>query len=512
MLEDPCGVQDRQLREILTRNQDCEYGKHHGFATIADYAEFTARVPVVDYDQLRPQIERMADGADGVLLTDPVLAFEQTGGSSGGSKLVAYTEASLAAFRRGLLPWLDDLYLTYPTVAAGTAYWSVSPACRERRDTRGGIPIGLPSDVAYFGSEIAPQLVASLSVPPIIGLVRDVDLWRHLTVFYLLADVRLSLISVWSPTFLIDLLHYARQNADVLATCIEDGAPALDVPAAIRPHLAAVAPSAQRACHVAGVLAGNNDWFAGLWPDLTVISCWDQAASRSYADEVRRLFPGVHLQGKGLLATEGITSIPLGGFPMPVLALESGFYEFLGADGVLRRAHEVTSGADYELVLTNHCGLYRYAIGDRVRIHGFAGQTPMLEFTGRSGVSSDLCGEKFDEVFVLRVVRRLGLRFAVLAPQTQSPRGYVLLLDGSEVSASQVQGLAASADASLAANPQYAYACRLQQLMPLRAVRCIDPVGSWTKRGLARGQRLGDIKLPVLIAAEDWQRTFLPVA
>src|SRR5687768_2909609 len=88
LFEDVRAVQQRQLREILARNKDCEYGRHHDFATIAGYAAFDARLPVVDYDGLRPHIERMADGAEGVLVSDPVVAFEPTGGSTGGSKLV----------------------------------------------------------------------------------------------------------------------------------------------------------------------------------------------------------------------------------------------------------------------------------------------------------------------------------------------------------------------------------------------------------------------------------------
>jgi len=62
-------------------------------------------VPVVDYDALRGSIERMAAGARDVLVATPVIAFEETGGRSGGAKLGPYPAAALGSFQRGLLPW-----------------------------------------------------------------------------------------------------------------------------------------------------------------------------------------------------------------------------------------------------------------------------------------------------------------------------------------------------------------------------------------------------------------------
>jgi hypothetical protein len=449
LLEDPRAVQARVLDAILDANRDCEYGRRYGF----DAAGYRRRVPLVRYEDLVPSIERMAAGEGGVLTAAPVVAFEETGGTSGSRKLVPYTQAALEGFRRGLLPWLDDLLRSHPALAGGTAYWSISPAARAPRTTAGDVPIGLP-DAAYFGTELAADLAAWLSVPPSVAQVQDIDEWRRLTLSHLLADKALSLISVWSPTFLLELLRDAEAD----------------------------------------------------FPNLRVISCWDQAAARPYADELRRAFPGVEVQGKGLLATEGLSSIPLHGLPLPVLALESGFFEFLDAGGGVRLAHEVENGAEYVLVLSNFSGMYRYVTGDRVRVHGFAGKTPMLEFLGRAGLVGDLCGEKLTEEFVLRALGGLGLRFAALAAEAAPARGYVLLVDAEE--AARTEELAARLERLLSANPQYAYARRLGQLAPLHAVRCAQPSRAWLRAGLRRGQRLGDVKPPSLYLGGDWRDAF----
>src|SRR5262245_20435010 len=236
-------TQKRRLLTLLRRNADTEFGRRHGFASIRDASAYRARVPVAGYESFEPAIARMAAGARDVLVADAVVAFEETGGASGGPKLVPCTEAGLAAFRRALLPWLDDLALAHPGVARGRAYWSISPAARRARRTSGGIPIGLGNDAAYFGAELARGLLGTLAVRPQTGAIADFDAWRAATCRELRACRDLALISVWSPTFLLGLLE----------------------------HLGAEA--------------------AELWPQLELVSCWDQGSSRGPAQALRARLP-----------------------------------------------------------------------------------------------------------------------------------------------------------------------------------------------------------------------------
>ena len=69
---------------------------------------------------------------------------------------------------------------------------------------------------------------------------------------------------------------------------------------------------------------------------------------------LRRYFPTTPLQGKGLLATEGVVSFPLWGQPAPVAAVTSHFLEFeaLEDDGhPVRLLHELREGAAYAPLL-----------------------------------------------------------------------------------------------------------------------------------------------------------------
>jgi len=483
-LDGAARVQERLLLEIVHRHAGCEYGRRHGFGRITSAAEWARRVPIVRYENLRGDLDRMIHGERDVLLTGKLLAFEETGGSSGGRRLIPYTKHSLAAFRRGITVWLDDLYAGDPALASGTAYWSISPAGRARAVTAGGIPIGLESDLSYLGPALAGEIAQTLSVGPEVAALTDLGQWRMATCVQLAADERLTLISVWSPTFLLQLLEYMFAHGSQIAAAI---------------------PNPARAAYVAKVLARSLADPAALWPALRLISCWTHGSSGGFAARLASLFPRVTLQGKGLLATEALVSIPLRALPWPVLALESAYIELLDAGGAIRAATAAEAGGEYEILITNDSGLYRYGIGDRVRVHGFAGGAPLLEFVGRTGITSDLVGEKLDEAFVAAALRPLARGFAALAPEEKS---YALLLDLSETSHEIAPELARRCDQQLRANPQYAYARDLGQLEAVRPVRCDDPLGRYLAWRLRTGQRLGDIKPPALIVDAAWRAAF----
>src|SRR5262249_29613534 len=125
----------------------------------------------------------------------------------------------------------------------------------------------------------------------------------------------------------------------------------------------------------------DPDDVRAIWPDLSLVSCWADGPSRAPAEQLARRLGGVPVQPKELLATEGVVTIPLDG--LHPLAIESHLFEFLDADGRARLAHELDEGGEYTPLVTTAGGLYRYRLGDRVRVDGFVERTPSLTFVGR---------------------------------------------------------------------------------------------------------------------------------
>jgi hypothetical protein len=105
-----------------------------------------------------------------------------------------------------------------------------------------------------------------------------------------------------------------------------------------------------------------------------------------------------------MMASEGVMAIPVtDGTSGGPVAIGVHFYEFIPEDQIERSDPEVLLpealevGRTYVVLLTNGSGLYRYNIGDVVRVTGFLEQTPCIEFLHRAGATCSLTGEKLTE-------------------------------------------------------------------------------------------------------------------
>jgi hypothetical protein len=490
---DPAARQSAWLLDLVARNADTAFGRRHCFAGVRSIEDYRERVPVSPYERLADDIRAIADGARGVLTADPVLAFEETSGSTGGRKLIPYTKAGLTDIEDAVLCWLHRLAAVHPGVTAGVAYWSVSPVGRMPARTRSGVPIGFTSDRDYFSDSAASALSLLAAVPLEFGHIEDVDIWRFLTLRTLLSRDDLTFISVWSPTFLSMLLDAVPALADRLLAAIHDGVPGCDGPMALR---SAFRPQPERARLLARAIDPIE--VSRVWPRLAVVSAWSHGPARGAFEALRNRMPQVALDGKGLMATEGIVSLSLADRRYPVPALASTFVEFLDADGRARLAHELDEGASYRTVITTRSGLYRYDLGDEVICRHIEAGIAELEFAGRAGVVADMVGEKLGEAFVAACITDIE-GDALLAPLHAADRHYILLHDAT----TSPPGLTGEIERRLASNPHYYYARRIGQLGPLRTRACKGLRSTYHRWRLAQGQRLGDIKPPALLRTAE---------
>jgi hypothetical protein len=513
--ENPAAAQAALLDRMLRGNASSAYGRKFGFSRVRTAREFQSAVPIVGYDELRPWIERTKAGEQRVLTEEPVLMLEKTSGSSTAAKYIPYTSSLRREFQRALGAWMFDLYAHQPAMVCGTAYWAITPLGREPEITSGGLRVGFENDTEYLGAAERFLLCKILAVPEEVAHVPELDTAFYVTLRFLLQSPSLSFISVWAPSFLTILLEHLHNNAERLLADLRDGVlrPPGQLPDAIAPVLhrslradAARARRLERSWRESGTLRAQD-----LWPNLRIISCWTDASSRPAVPALRELFPGVHIQGKGLLATEGVVSLPLVEHGA-IAAATSHFYEFIEQPGTLPRLlHELETNHEYSVLLTTGGGLYRYRLGDRVRVVGFAGNTPLLEFLGKDDGVSDLCGEKLSPAFVGSVLEELSVEraylsdFAMLAPSQQESLRYVLFLQG----ATSETDLAVRLDKKLTQNPHYAYCRRLGQLAAPRIFRITSDAGeSYLRRCVAMGQRAGAVKAVALHRLTGWEDFF----
>jgi len=472
-LRNPRRDQTMVLERILSANLNAQFLREHDLKC-TDYESFISRVPVRSSADFDSWLVRAAD-SHGVLTEETILYFEKTSGTSGKPRLVPYTATLRSEIDRAVSTWMVYLSHEFPAAFAGPSYWSISPPLRPHSErTKSCVKIGA-SDAEYL-TPITRILLKQILVAEPCGDELSLDEFYFRTLRRLLLTPGLALVSVWSPTFLIVLNdHLQSLWRDLLRS----------LPA-----------------RFVKKYPGKPESWNEIWKKLTVVSCWTDAWATPWLDSVTRILGDVPIQGKGLLATEGVTSIPSGN--SHVLAFRSHFYEFRAESGQILRADQLERGSIYEVILTTSGGLYRYATADLVEVTGFAASTPCLKFLGRNR-TSDLVGEKITEIQATECIAQLRESAKVdlhAALRSGPDRRYSLLICAqSEISAEDIVDLAARVDKILSKNPYYDHARRIGQLAPVQG--CLISEEAW--RLLAVGRfvtREGTSKIPALLAPE----------
>ena len=532
--------QEELLQTTLRENAECSYGRERRFATIKSLEDFQKHVPICDYEGLRPKIEEIANGGQGVLTSEPVLMLEPTGGSSGGSRLIPYTATLRRQFQRAIATWMYDVLSGSPGCRKGRAYWSISPAAQRPEKTSGGIRIGFDSDAEYLAGWQRWAMKRLLAVPTSVAQIRNIENFQYATLAGLLAAKDLALISVWSPTFLTTLFARLPHWAEQIVEDIEAGQlhfPQISADPNFK--VFSIERNRSRSRFLRSKLkefGPSVEFLKEIWPSLSLVSAWGDASASMFVPELKHWLPDVPFQPKGLLATEGVTSFPLKSSYGSALAIRSHVFEFQpietadDPDRPAKWAWELEQGRHYQVLLTTGGGLYRYAIGDEIEVTGFIRQCPLLKFTGRAGVQSDLVGEKLHEQHVRDAISRsceslrLEPSFAMLIPihieasDLHAAPGYraILVIRNLKCTAAELETverqLAEKIEQQLCDNSQYRYAIGLGQLTKLDAwILPTSPEQAWSvyeSKCRRRGQKSGDIKPTVIAREAGWNSIF----
>ena len=93
--KEPSKTQERALRDLVNKAKGTAFGQDHDFAHIKTYADFVLRVPVCDYEGLRPYVERVVAGEEDVLWPGKPLYFSKTSGTTSGVKYIPISKESM---------------------------------------------------------------------------------------------------------------------------------------------------------------------------------------------------------------------------------------------------------------------------------------------------------------------------------------------------------------------------------------------------------------------------------
>lgn len=410
-LESPLKVQRDLLFKQIRREQETAFGRDHGFREIQTLADFRRQVPIGDYASHAPYVDRVWRGDTSALFSgDRVVMFALSSGTTQARKTIPVTERVLERARRMWTVWGLLVYSQHPNAfrhgrLAFVADW-------EEMRSPSGLPCGAISGMLAHIQD--PIVRLSYVLPPEAGKVEESDAKFYLA-WRLGLKRTIGTCVAPNPSTLLSLACYGTEHADGLIRDLFDGRLSKDVPIPeslcaqlgeqLRPQRLLARMLTRLAMKTGGLRPRD------VWPELKLLGCWTGGTVSACLKAFPDYFGSAAVRDIGLMASEGRMTMPVeDGTSSGVLEIVSGFFEFIPVDEVdslqptVLESHELKTGEDYYILLTNPSGLYRYNIRDVVRCTGWLGQTPLLAFLNKGTGVSDIAGEKLTEHQVVSAV------------------------------------------------------------------------------------------------------------
>jgi len=157
----PIKSQERIFNNLINTARHTSFGKDHGFEKIKTFKDFKTLVPVRDYEDLKPYVDRVVSGEANVLWKDKPIYFAKTSGTTSGAKYIPITKESMPfhieAARNAILHYIDETGKT-DFVNGKMIFLQGSPVLEEKN----GVQLGrLSGIVAHY----VPQYLQKNRLP-----------------------------------------------------------------------------------------------------------------------------------------------------------------------------------------------------------------------------------------------------------------------------------------------------------------------------------------------------------
>ena len=517
--ERPDVAQQQVLQSLVAASRETKFGAEHGFGSITNAAEYRDRVPVHDYEQLRPYIDEQRRTGTPALTMEAPLFYAQTSGSTGTPKYIPITRSMLALHKREQALFSCLQFRACPAAFDGKAWGIMGAAVEGHLDT--GQVVGSVSGHLYRALPRAIQ--RRFVIPPDVSSIGDYDL-KYLVILRLaLGEPHVTYIGSPNPSTFLRLLDVLNDRREMLLRSLATGV--FDPIDALDPSLrSSIAQRLHASPAIAARLERLDDLtFANVWPGIRLITTWTGGSCGIALDRLRaKLPPSTAVMELGYQSTEfrgtiALTTDTAAGLP----PLDHHFFEFVEQsqwdDGCaeFRMLDELEIGKRYYVLITTASGLFRYFMNDLVEATAFFHRTPLLRFVQKGKGVTSLTGEKLYEAQTIEsvcgVASSYGLSssfFLMVADDRESR--YRLFVEPADSSRPDAQRFAAAVDRRLGElNIEYHGKRTSARLGPLDVVWIKPGTGEAYKMACVRaGQREGQYKPSVLHYQRDLRFPF----
>jgi len=350
----PHEVQLACLQQLIKQAARTEWGIKYDFSSIGSPEEFQQRVPVSQYEDLKPHIQRMQQGEQNILWPEAIKWFAKSSGTTADkSKFIPVSDEAIQEchFKGG-----KDILCFY---------------CNNHPETQlfSGKILGMAGshnmhdkNAAYYTGDVSAILLEHL------------PFWVSMRRF---PEHSVALMNEWESK----IEKIARLSLD------EDITNLTGVPSWTLLLLKRV------------LEISNRQNIAEVWPNLELF-VHGGVNFEPYREQFARIVPETMNYIDAYNASEGFFGIQdQSGVPEMLLMLDYGiYYEFIPLDELENehpkslQLHEVQTGEVYALVISTNAGLWRYLIGDTIR---FTSISPYrIQITGRTKNFINAVGEE----------------------------------------------------------------------------------------------------------------------
>ncbi|XXG82197.1 hypothetical protein AAC387_Pa10g0196 [Persea americana] len=408
-------VQIETLRRILEENGEAEYLQRLGLNGSTDPEKFKSCVPLSTHKDLEPYIQRIADGDDSPILTGkPITSISLSSGTTQGRpKFVPFNEELVKntmqvyrtsfAFRNREFPLENGKALQF---IFGSKQFK----------TKGGLAASTATTNVYSSEQfkITMNDIQSQCCSPdevIFGTDFSQSLYCHLLCGLIYCD-EVQLISSTFAHTIVRALQTFEQVWEEICTDIREGvlSSIVTIPSIRAAVSKILKPNPDLADSIYKKCSGLTNWYGvipELWPNSKYIYGIMTGSMEPYLKKLRHYGGGLPLLSADYGSSEGWIGVNVYPRLQPELVTyvvlpDIGYFEFIPLrekidEEVLERTPstavykesepvgltEVKVGEEYEIIVTNFAGLYRYRLGDVVKVMGFHNSSPELQFVCR---------------------------------------------------------------------------------------------------------------------------------
>ncbi|KAH7675754.1 GH3 family protein [Dioscorea alata] len=417
-------VQNRVLSEILKQNSKTEYLHLHGLNGAGDdIASFKKLMPMVKYEDLQPDILRIANGDKSpILCSRPISEFLTSSGTSGGERKLMPTiedELDRRSLLYSLLMPVMNQYM--PGLDKGKGMYLLFVKSEAR--TPGGL-LARPVLTSYYKSRhfierpFDPYNVYTSPNEAILCSDSYQSMYAQLLCGLLENSLVLRVGAVFASGF-IRAIHFLEKNWPRLAHDILTGTLDAEITdSAVRAAVMKVLKPNPSLASFIETECRKESWqgiILRLWPNTKYVDVIVTGAMSQYIPTLDFYSGGLPLACTMYASSECYFGLNLNPMRKPsevsyTLIPTMGYFEFLPVhhrsnsnDETLDHHDlvdlvDVKLGQEYELVVTTYAGLYRYRVGDVLRVAGFKNKAPQFNFVRRKNVALSIDSDKTDEV------------------------------------------------------------------------------------------------------------------